>query len=98
MSISYDAYICKGCEAVIDDADLIDACQCLEGTQSTRVSSSVATRININTIVEDIIYLADNIVSVEESNKAWSSIQEPLSYLSAKDTMLKYKDRRNKED
>ena len=98
MSISYDAYICKGCEVVIDDADLVDACQCLEGVQSTRVSSSVATRININTIVEDIIYLADNIVSVSESNKAWSSIQEALSYLSAKDTMLKFKrSRRNNE-
>ena len=94
MSISYDAYICKGCEAVIDEDD----CECLVDTQSVRVSSSVATRININTIVEDIIYLADNIVSVEESNKAWSSIQEALSYLSAKDTMLKFKSRRNKED
>ena len=48
-------------------------------------------------IVKDIIDLTDSLKTVEESNMAWSKIQGALSYLSAKDTMLKFKRDRQKE-
>ena len=49
-------------------------------------------------IVKDIIDLTDSLKTVEESNMAWSKIQGALSYLSAKDTMLKFKRDRQKEE
>lgn len=47
--------------------------------------------MNIDTIVEDIISLTDKLETAEQSNEAWSKLQRALTYLSAKDTMLKYR-------
>ena len=56
----------------------------------------IATRIKL---VRDIVIdLTDSLKTVEESNMAWSKIQGALSYLSAKDTMLKFKRDRQKEE
>jgi len=47
--------------------------------------------MNIDTIVEDIISLTDKLETAEQSNKAWRDLSKALTYLSAKDTMLKYR-------
>ena len=47
--------------------------------------------MNVDTIVKDIISLTDKLETAEESNEAWSKLQRVFSYLSAKDTMLKYR-------
>ena len=46
---------------------------------------------SINTIVRDIEALTDSLNTTEELNEAWSKIQKALGYLSAKDSMFKYK-------
>jgi len=51
---------------------------------------------SINTIVRDIEDLTDSLNSTEELHDAWSKISHALGYLSAKDSMFKY--RKNKED
>ena len=51
---------------------------------------------SINTIVRDIEDLTDSLNSTEELNDAWSKISQALGYLSAKDSMFKYK--KEKED
>jgi len=51
---------------------------------------------SINTIVRDIEDLTDSLNSTEELNEAWSKISQALYYLSAKDSMFKY--RKNKEE
>ena len=51
---------------------------------------------SINTIVRDIEDLTDSLNSTEELNEAWSKISRALHYLSAKDSMFKYK--KEKED
>ena len=45
----------------------------------------------INTIVKDIEDLTDRLNTTEELNEAWSKITKALGYLSAKDSMFKYK-------
>jgi len=47
--------------------------------------------MNIDKIIKDIISLTDKLETAEESNEAWSKLQRVFSYLSAKDTMLKYR-------
>ena len=47
--------------------------------------------MNIDTIVKDIISLTDKLETAEQSNEAWSKLQRVFTYLSAKDTMLKYR-------
>ena len=54
--------------------------------------------INATSIVKDIVTLTDRLKTVEQSNDAWCKLQNALSYLSAKDTMLKFKRDRNKEE
>ena len=46
---------------------------------------------SINTIVRDIEDLTDSLNSTEELHDAWSKISHALGYLSAKDSMFKYK-------
>ena len=46
---------------------------------------------SINTIVKDIEALTDSLNSTEELNDAWSKISQALGYLSAKDSMFKYR-------
>jgi len=46
---------------------------------------------SINTIVKDIEDLTDSLNSTEELNEAWSKISQALGYLSAKDSMFKYR-------
>jgi len=53
--------------------------------------------VNATSIVKDIVTLTDRIETVEGSDKAWRSIQGALSYLSSKDTMLKFKRERKRE-
>ena len=48
-----------------------------------------ATRIK--EIVKDIEDLTDSLNTSEELNEAWSKITNALGYLSAKDSMFKYK-------
>ena len=56
------------------------------------------TATSINTIVRDIEDLTDALNTTEELNEAWSKIQRALGYLSAKDSMFKYrKDKEQKE-
>ena len=69
-----------------------DFCECI----TPRWGKPSAT--SIETIVNDIIDLTDNLNTVEDSNRAWSKIQSALSYLSAKDTMLKFKRDRKREE
>jgi len=88
MSISYDARICSGCEALIPNEE----CDCPVGTYGEKIGHKRATSINISSIVDKIIYLADNLKDSKESHEAWSKIQKAFSYLSARDTMLKIKD------
>ena len=54
--------------------------------------------VSATSIVKDIVTLTDRIKNVEASNNAWCKLQKALSYLSAKDTMLKFKRDRNKEE
>ena len=51
---------------------------------------------SINTIVKDIEDLTDGLNTSEELHDAWSKITGALGYLSAKDSMFKYK--KNKEE
>jgi hypothetical protein len=88
MSVSYDARICSGCEALIPEEE----CDCLVGTYGEKIGHKRATSININSIVDNIIYLTDNLKDSKESHEAWSKIQKAFSYLSARDTMLKIRD------
>ena len=46
---------------------------------------------SINTIVKDIEDLTDSLNTSEELHDAWSRITNALGYLSAKDSMFKYK-------
>jgi hypothetical protein len=55
------------------------------------VNMAYGTDTSVETIVKDIISLADDLETAEESHEAWSKIQGALGYLSAKDTMLKFK-------
>jgi|2_EtaG_2_1085320.scaffolds.fasta_scaffold198894_1 hypothetical protein len=88
MSVSYDARICSGCEALIPTEE----CVCPVGTYGEKIGHKRATSININSIVDNIIYLTDNLKDSKESHEAWSKIQKALSYLSARDTMIKIKE------
>ena len=54
------------------------------------------TATSINTIVKDIEDLTDSLNTSEELHDAWSKITGALGYLSAKDSMFKYK--KNKEE
>lgn len=47
--------------------------------------------MNVDKIVEDIISLTDSLENAEDSDEAWNKLQRVFSYLSAKDTMLKYR-------
>jgi len=51
---------------------------------------------SIKNIVRDIEALTDSLNTTEELHDAWSKISHALGYLSAKDSMFKY--RKNKED
>ena len=56
------------------------------------------TATSINTIVKDIEDLTDALNTSEELNDAWRKITDALGYLSAKDSMFKYrKDKEQKE-
>ena len=46
---------------------------------------------SIKNIVRDIEALTDSLNTTEELNNAWSKISHALGYLSAKDSMFKYK-------
>ena len=52
------------------------------------LNGDIATRIEL--IRRSIIFLTNDIKSKEDSDKAWNTISQSLSYLSAKDTMIKY--------
>ena len=52
------------------------------------LNGPIATRIEL--IRRSIIFLTNDIKSKEDSDEAWSIISHSLSYLSAKDTMIKY--------
>ena len=46
---------------------------------------------SIKNIVRGIEALTDSLNTTEELNEAWSKIQKALGYLSAKDSMFKYR-------
>ena len=46
---------------------------------------------SVETIVRDIIDLTDTLHTTEELGEAWSRIYKAVNYLSAKDSMLKYR-------
>ena len=52
------------------------------------LNGAIATRIEL--IRRSIVFLTNDIKSKEDSDKAWNTISQSLSYLSAKDTMIKY--------
>lgn len=52
------------------------------------LNGDIATRIEL--IRRSIVFLTNDIKSKEDSDKAWNTISQSLSYLSAKDTMIKY--------
>lgn len=52
------------------------------------LNGDIATRIEL--IRRSIVFLTNDIKSKEDSDKAWSTISKSMSYLSAKDTMIKY--------
>ena len=52
------------------------------------LNGTIATRIEL--IRRSIVFLTNDIKSKEDSDKAWSTISQSMSYLSAKDTMIKY--------
>lgn len=60
---------------------------------SMMLNGTIATRIEL--IRRSIVYLTNDIKSKEDSDKAWSTISSSLSYLSAKDTMIKYCEEHN---
>ena len=57
------------------------------------LNGTIATRIEL--IRRSIVYLTNDIKSKEDSDKAWSTISKSMSYLSAKDTMIKYCEENN---
>ena len=57
------------------------------------LNGTIATRIEL--IRRSIVYLTNDIKSKEDSDKAWSTISKSMSYLSAKDTMIKYCEEHN---
>ena len=52
------------------------------------LNGDIATRIEL--IRRSIVFLTNDIKTKEDSDKAWSTISQSMSYLSAKDTMIKY--------
>ena len=52
------------------------------------LNGAIATRIEL--IRRSIVFLTNDIKTKEDSDKAWSTISSSMSYLSAKDTMIKY--------
>ena len=52
------------------------------------LNGAIATRIEL--IRRSIVFLTNDIKTKEDSDKAWRSISQSMSYLSAKDTMIKY--------
>lgn len=69
-----------------------DFCECI----TPRWGKSSAT--SINTIVKDIEDLTDALNTSEELNDAWRKITDALGYLSAKDSMFKYRKGMEKND
>ena len=61
---------------------------------ASRLAEKPAT--SIDTIVKDIEDLTDALNTTEELHDAWRKITDALHYLSAKDTMFKY--RKDKEE
>ena len=57
------------------------------------LNGTIATRIEL--IRRSIIFLTNDIKTKDDSDKAWSTISSSLSYLSAKDTMIKYCEEHN---
>jgi len=57
------------------------------------LNGDIATRIEL--IRRSIIFLTNDIKTKDDSDKAWSTISSSLSYLSAKDTMIKYCEEHN---
>ena len=49
----------------------------------------------VEEIVDAIESLTDSLDTTEELDRAWSKIQKALGYLSAKDSMYKYKETKN---
>lgn len=60
---------------------------------SAMLNGTIATRIEL--IRRSIIFLTNDIKTKKDSDKAWSTISSSLSYLSAKDTMIKYCEEHN---
>ena len=56
------------------------------------------TATSINTILKDIEDLTDALNTSEELNDAWRKITDALGYLSAKDSMFKYRKGMEKND
>ena len=56
------------------------------------------TATSIDTIVRDIEDLTDALNTSEELNDAWRKITDALCYLSAKDSMFKYRKGMEKND
>jgi len=56
---------------------------------ASRLAEKPAT--SVETIVRDIIALTDTLHTTEELGEAWSRIYKAVNYLSAKDSMLKYR-------
>jgi len=52
------------------------------------LNGTIATRIEL--IRRSIVFLANDIKTRKDSNESWSTISDAMSYLSAKDTMIKY--------
>ena len=52
------------------------------------LNGTIATRIEL--IRRSIVFLANDIKTREDSSEAWEVLQKAYSYLSAKDTMIKY--------
>ena len=48
--------------------------------------------MNIDKIVKDIEVLTDSLDNTKDLDNAWRKISEALGYLSAKDSMYKFKD------
>ena len=57
------------------------------------LNGTIATRIEL--IRRSIVFLANDIKTREDSNESWSTISDAMSYLSAKDTMIKYCEEHN---
>ena len=53
---------------------------------------------SINTIVRDIEDLTDALNTTEELDEAWRKIQKALGYLSAKDSMFKYRKEKEQKE